>query len=258
MAWLVRDGAKVWIQLFRPKALEWFLTAISHTPHPFFSRSFVCSTFKTHPKYDFLPPSSLPLQTRRHQLTLEWLHWSLHWPYSDLPMTLSCFTSPFFTYLLPSWLPWNSLIVPGMLLSSGSCSSFSLCMEYSGLEIHLQTPSPPSGHWSNITSQWGPPDHSNWNYTPPFIQIPPNSLYLVLCFPFRSTYFISPISCDLLIFNAYCLSVTLDNDLCVFCSQTHPKCLGKVLGTQQVVNICTVNGWNPWSFYCMNIFLNSW
>lgn len=43
-------------------------------------------------------------------------------------------------------------------------------------------------------------------------------------------------------FNAYCLSVTLGGDVCVFCSQTHPKCLGKVLGTQQVINISIMNG----------------
>lgn len=110
-------------------------SCFSHTPHPVPQSGFA------YPKQDLLPPSVLPPQTLPSS-PYTWIA-----PFvpigacSDLPVTSSHFTFPFFTDSLSSWLPWNPSNVSRTFLSSGSCSSWSLCLECASLDSHLRTPS---------------------------------------------------------------------------------------------------------------------
>lgn len=185
-------------------------SCLSHMPHPIFQ------VFKIYPKYDFSLPSLLP-----PHLMIELVHLSFFF-------FLTSFYFPCF-HLLPVTLASLKFIsVPGMFLFWGSCCSCSLCMQWSQLDIHLQTPLRPQ-----VIAQISFLNKDSWTIQmKTTLYLSPRALpILISCFMFffQSTYLVSNIyMIYLIIFNACHLPVTLGRDLCVFYSQTQPKCLKNI------------------------------
>lgn len=148
------------------------------------------------------------------------------------------FTSFYFPclHLPPATLASLKFIsMPGMFLFWGSCCSCSLCMQWSQLAIHLQTPLPPQ-----VIAQISLLNKDSWTIQmKTTLYLSPRALpILISCFMcvfFHSTYFVSNIyMIYLIMFNVCCLPVTLGRDLCFIHRHSVLKNIGHTVGAKEI------------------------